>query len=118
VGTAALAYEGGCLAFTPTLRQVAWPSKFRPIVPVKLEGNTNPKEFLALYCIAVVAARDNEKIMANWFPMALKGMALSWMMHFPKESVRSWGELCTRFVSVFQGGFKCPGTLIHLQSVV
>jgi hypothetical protein len=117
-GAAALEYGGGCLAFTPALRQVAWPSKFHPIVPVKFEGNTNPKEFLALYSTAMVAARANEKIMANWFPMALKGTALSWLMHLPKESISSWGELCTRFVSTFQGGFKRPGMLIHLHAIV
>ena len=108
----AFEYGGGCLAFTPILRQVAWPSKFHPIVPVKFEGNTNPKEFLALYTTAMVAARANKKIMANWFPMELKGTDLSWLMHFPKESIHSWTELCTRFVSAFQGGFKRPGTLI------
>ena len=66
----------------------------------------------------MVAARANEKIMANWFPMALKGTTLSWLMHLPKESIHSWAELCTRFVSAFQGGFKRPGTLIQLHAIV
>jgi hypothetical protein len=65
VGVAALEYGGGCLAYTPTLRQVAWPSKFRPLVPVKFNGNTNTKEFLALYTTAMVAAGANQKIIAN-----------------------------------------------------
>jgi hypothetical protein len=38
---------------------VAWQSKFRPLVPVKFEGNTNPKEFLALYTTAMIAAVAN-----------------------------------------------------------
>jgi hypothetical protein len=29
LGQAALDYGGGCLAFTPALRQVVWPPKFR-----------------------------------------------------------------------------------------
>jgi hypothetical protein len=97
---------------------VALPSKFRPIVLVKFEGNTNPKEFLALYSTDMVAARANEKIMANRFPMALKGMFLSWLMHFPRESIRYWEELCTRFVRAFQGGFKRHGMLIQLHAIV
>nr|XP_051209760.1 uncharacterized protein LOC127327023 isoform X1 [Lolium perenne]XP_051209761.1 uncharacterized protein LOC127327023 isoform X1 [Lolium perenne] len=52
-------------------------------VPVKFKGNTN----LALYTTAMIAAGANEKIMVNWFPMALKGMTLSWLMHLPKESI-------------------------------
>ena len=97
---------------------MVWQSKFRPVVPVKFEGTTNPKEFLALYTTAMVAAKADDKIMANWFPMALKGTALSWLMHLPKESIRSWTELCTHFVSAFQGGFKRPGTIIQLHAIV
>jgi hypothetical protein len=97
---------------------VALPSKFRPIVLVKFEGNTNPKELLALYSTDMVAARANEKIMANRFPMALKGMFLSWLMHFSRESIRYWEELCTRFVRAFQGGFKRHGMLIQLHAIV
>ena len=66
----------------------------------------------------MVAARATKKIMANWFPMALKGMPLSWLMHLPKESIQSWMELCTLFVSAFQGGFKHPGTLIQLHAII
>nr|XP_051216298.1 uncharacterized protein LOC127333897 [Lolium perenne] len=91
---------------------------FQPLIPVKLEGNTNPKELLALYNTAMVATGANQKIMANWFPRDLKGTALSWLMHLPKESIVLWGELCILFVSAFQGGFKCPGALIQLYSIV
>jgi hypothetical protein len=59
-GAAALEYGCGCLAYTPAIRQVARPSKFRPIVPINFEGSTNLKEFLALYTTAMVAAKANE----------------------------------------------------------
>jgi hypothetical protein len=39
-------------------------------------------------------------------------------MHLPKESVGSWNELCVRFASAFQGGFKHPEKLIQLHSIV
>ncbi|KAK1695872.1 hypothetical protein QYE76_012569 [Lolium multiflorum] len=86
-GSAALEYGVGCLAYTPALRHVASPSKFQPLVPVKFEGKTNPKEFLTLYITAMIVAGANQKIMFNWFPMALKGTSLSWLMHLPKDSI-------------------------------
>jgi hypothetical protein len=89
-GAATLEYVGGCIAYTPALRQVAWPSKFRPLVYVKFEGNTNPKELMAHYTTAMVATGANQK--ANRFPMALKGTTLSWLMHLREESIGSWAS--------------------------
>jgi hypothetical protein len=66
----------------------------------------------------MIVARANQKIIANWFPMALKGTTLSWLRHLPRESLGTWGELCIRFVSAFKGGFKCPRTLIQMHSIV
>jgi hypothetical protein len=70
-----LPYEVGCPAFTHELRQVQWPSSrtFKPDLPEKYDGKLNPAEFLGIYTITVQAAggRD-EKVLANYFPLALK----------------------------------------------
>ena len=39
----------GCAVLTDHLRAVAWPSKFRPHLPEKYDGTTNPSEFLQVY---------------------------------------------------------------------
>jgi hypothetical protein len=36
----------GCAALADHLRAVAWPSKFRPHLPEKYDGSSNPSEFL------------------------------------------------------------------------
>ena len=36
----------GCLAFVPELRLVTWLGRFKPDVPIKYDGTTNPMEFL------------------------------------------------------------------------
>ena len=70
-----LPYEVGCSSFTHELRQVRWPSihAFKPEVPKKYDGKLNPAEFLGIYTIAIQGAggRD-EKILTNYFPLALK----------------------------------------------
>src|SRR4051812_7050690 len=62
----------GCHAFTTELRSVAWPGKFKPDLPPRYDGTADPAEFLQLYELGIEAANRDEKVMANWFPMALK----------------------------------------------
>ena len=46
--------------------------------------------------------------MANWFPMALKDGARSWLLNLPPGSISSWGEMRDRFVANFQGTRNRP----------
>ena len=65
----------GCRAFTTELRSVTWPGKFKPDLPPRYDSTTDPAEFLQLYELGIEAANRDEKVMANWFPMALKNGA-------------------------------------------
>jgi hypothetical protein len=65
----------GCAALADHLRAVAWPSKFRPHLPEKYDGSTNPSEFLQVYITAITAARGNDVVMASYFYVALTGPA-------------------------------------------
>jgi len=51
----------GCAALAEHLRAVAWPSKFRPHLPEKYDGTTNPSEFLQVYVTAITAAGGNDR---------------------------------------------------------
>ena len=59
----------------------------------KYSGKTHPSEFLSIYTIAMQAAgaRD-DKVLANYFPLALKPNAMSWLMHLPVDSISSWSD--------------------------
>ena len=94
---------GGCRAFSPELRSVAWPGKFKPDLPPRYDGIAGPVEFLQLYELGIKAANGDEKVMANWFPMALKDGARSWLMILPTGSISSWDEMRERFITNFQG---------------
>ena len=74
----------GCLAFTPELCGVTWPGKFKPDLPPRYDGTADPVEFLQLYELCNEAANGDERVMANWFPMALKDGARTWLLaRFP-----------------------------------
>jgi len=76
----------GCAALVEHLRAVAWPSKFRPHLPKKYDGTTNPSEFLQVYVTAITAAGGNGAIMASYFHVALSGPARTWLMNLTQSS--------------------------------
>ena len=88
----------GCRAFTTELRSVAWPGKFKPDLPRRNDGTADPAEFLQLYELGIKAANGDEKVMVNWFPMALKDGAFSWLLNLPPGLISSRGEMRGRFV--------------------
>jgi hypothetical protein len=61
----------GCAALADHLRAASWPPKFRPHLPEKYDGTSNPSEFLQVYVIAITAAGGNTAVMATYFHVAL-----------------------------------------------
>jgi hypothetical protein len=91
----------GCTALADHLRTASWPPKFRPHLPEKYDGTTNPSEFLQVYITAITAAGGNTAVMATYFHVALSGPVRTWLMNLTLGSVYSWEELCARFVANF-----------------
>ena len=89
----------GCRAFTTELRSVAWPGKFKPDLPPRYDGTADPAKFLQLYELGIEAANGDEKVMVNWFPMALKVGARTWLLNLPPGSISSWDEMRSRFIA-------------------
>ena len=107
----------GCRSFTPELHSVAWPGKFKPDLPPCYDGTPDTAEFLQLYELSTEAANGDEKVMANWFPMALKDGARSWLLNLPLGSISSWNEMRDRFVANFQGTPDRPPVAGDLRRV-
>ena len=91
----------GCRAFTTKLHSVMWPGKFKPDLPPRYDGTTDLEEFLQLYKLGIEVANGDKKVMANWFPMALKDGARSWLLNLPPGSISSWDEIRDRFIANF-----------------
>ena len=58
----------------PALRQVQWPGKFKPEMPPRYDGAADSVAVLLAYEEAVLKVGDDDKVMANWLPMALTGV--------------------------------------------
>jgi hypothetical protein len=77
----------GCAALADHLRAVAWRSKFRPHLPEKYDGSSNPSEFLQVYITAITAAGGNDAVMASYFHVALTRPARTWLMNLTPGSI-------------------------------
>ena len=84
-------------ALAPALRQVQWLNKFKPDMPPHYDGMADPLAFLLAYEEAVLKAGGDDRVMANWLPMALTGVPRMWLLHLPAASVASWEELRNLF---------------------
>jgi hypothetical protein len=107
----------GCVALADHLRAVTWPSKFRPQLPEKYDGTTNPSEFLQVYVTAITAVGGDTTIMATYFHVALSGPAQTWLMNLSPGSIYSWEELCARFMTNFASAYQQHGMEAHLHAV-
>ena len=110
----------------PTLRQVQWPHKFKPEMPLRYNGATDPLAFLLAYEEAALKAGGDDRTMASWFPMALTGVPRMWLLHLPTASVTSWEELRDLFLACFAarappvvaallGGSQAPPSSHHIK---
>jgi hypothetical protein len=85
-----LGAAGGCMALAPHLYMVVWPRKFWPHLPKKYGRTGNPAEFLQIYSTSILTAGGDETVMANYFPVAMTGMARSRVMNPPEGTLTSW----------------------------
>ena len=77
----------GCAALADHLRATTWPSKFRPNLPKKYDGTSNPSEFLRVYVTTITAAGGDTAVMATYFHVALSGPAWTWLMNLTLGSI-------------------------------
>jgi hypothetical protein len=107
----------GCAALADHLHAASWPSKFRPHLPEKYDGTSNPSEFLQVYVTAITAAGGNTAVMATYFHVALSGPARTWLMNLASGSIYSWEELCARFTANFASAYQQHDVEAHLHAV-
>jgi hypothetical protein len=79
----------GCTALADHLCAASWPPKFRPHLPEKYDGTSNPSEFLQVYVTTITTAGGNTALMATYFHVALSRLAWTWLMNLALGSIYS-----------------------------
>ena len=55
--------------------------------------------------------------MANWFPIALKDGARTWLLNLARGTISYWDEMRTRFIANFQGTRDRPSAMSDLRRI-
>ena len=58
-------------------------------MPPRYGDATDPLSFLLASEEALLEAGGDDRVMANWLPMALTGAPRTWLLHLPAASVAS-----------------------------
>jgi hypothetical protein len=97
-----------------SLREVRWPTKFKAGHIDRYDGSNNSKEFIQVYQTVIEAAGEDDRVKANFLPMALSGAARLWLINLPEESIHSWDQL---FIGNFQGTYERLSTAETLKTI-
>jgi hypothetical protein len=54
---------------------------------------------------------------ANYFSVALTGMARSWLMILPEGTLGSWSELCHQFTANIESAYAQSGNETDLHAI-
>jgi hypothetical protein len=85
------------------LENVDWPPKFKLLISLpEFNGESDPRQFLQKYNVAISSGGVHGVAMARAMTIALKGSTQQWYASLPKESIRSWEQLRRRIENNFQ----------------
>jgi hypothetical protein len=97
--------------------QVVWLEKFKAGHINKYDGSSNPEEFIQVYHTIIEVTRGDDRVKANYLPMALAGTTRSWLINLSKESIYTWDQLCAMFLRNFQGTYEHSSTAETLMTI-
>jgi hypothetical protein len=59
----------------------------------------------------------DDRVKANYLPMALSGAARSWLINLSEGSIYTWDQLHTKFIGNFHGIYEHPSTAETLKTI-
>ncbi|GJN40315.1 hypothetical protein PR202_gb29516 [Eleusine coracana subsp. coracana] len=107
----------GIKSYIPRLRIARWPKGFKPVPIKKYDGQTNPREWLQLYCMTIRSVGGDSNVMANYLPVYLDPAVRIWLTSLPEESITSWGDINKKLIESFQATCNRPGNHFDLTRI-
>jgi hypothetical protein len=107
----------GFPAFSPRLRNLLLPEKFKPLGITKYEAKQDPVQWLRCYALSIKNAGGNNDTKCLYFPFCLDQAPLTWLESLDKHSIDKWDQLKEQFTSSFVGAMGRSGTRMDLAMV-
>jgi hypothetical protein len=107
----------GFPAFSPRLRNLLLPDKFKPLGITKYEAKQDSIQWLRCYAHSIENAGGNNDTKCLYFPFCLDQAPLTWLESLDKYSIDKWDQLKEQFTSNFAGAMGRSGTRMDLAMV-
>jgi hypothetical protein len=107
----------GFPAFSPRLRNLLHPDKFKPLGNTKYDAKQDPIQWLRSYALSIENAGNNNDTKCLYFPFCLDQAPLTWLESLDKHSIDKWDQLNEQFTSNFAGAMGRLGTHMDLAMV-
>ncbi|GJN36474.1 hypothetical protein PR202_gb25379 [Eleusine coracana subsp. coracana] len=107
----------GIKVYVPRLHIARWPKGFKLVPIEKYDGQTNTREWLQLYSMAIRLDGGDSYVMANYLPVCLDPAVRIWLTSLPEELVTSWGDLNRKLIESFQATCNRPGNHFDLTRI-
>jgi hypothetical protein len=93
----------GFPAFSPRLRNLLLPDKFKRLGITKYDAKQDPIQWLRCYALSIENAGGNNDTKCLYFPFFLDQAPLTWLESLDKHSIDKWDQLKEQFTSNFAG---------------
>jgi hypothetical protein len=107
----------GFPAFSPQLRNLLLPDKFKPLGITKYDAKQDPIQWIRCYALSIENAGGNNDTKCLYFPFCLDQAPLTWLESLDKHSIDKWDQLKEQFTSNFMGAMGRSGTRMDLAIV-
>jgi hypothetical protein len=107
----------GFPTFSPRLRNLLLPDKFKPLGITKYDAKQDPIQWLRCCALSIENAGGNSDTKCLYFPFCLDQALLTWLESLDKHSIDKWDQLKEQFTSNFAGAMGRSGTRMDLSMV-
>jgi hypothetical protein len=107
----------GFSAFSPRLRNLLLPDKFKPLGITKYDAKQDPIQWLRCYTLSIENSGGNNDTKCLYFPFCLDQAPLTWLESLDKHSIDKWDQLKEQFTCNFAGAMGRSGTRMDLAMV-
>jgi hypothetical protein len=80
-------------AFSPRLRNLLLPDKFKPLGITKYDAKQDHNQWLRCYALSIENAGGNNDTKCLYFPFSLDQAPLTWLESLDKHSIDKWDQL-------------------------
>jgi hypothetical protein len=109
--------NNGFPAFSPRLRNLLLPDKFKPLGITKYDAKQDAIQWLRCYALSIKNAGGNNDTKCLYFPFCLDQSPLTWLESLDKHSIDKCDQLKEQFTSNFAGAMGRSGTRMDLAMV-